>query len=241
MPPVYCLSQETVFPVDPTAPPLSSSSSWSSSSSAAALQIVTNYDYTWYPGTTRVQQRVTTLPVISAAQNGSGVAATRRDYYDSYGNLTWQMDERGFLTNTSYDIVTGAILQRIADVDTTQVSDAPAGWVTPAGGGLHLISDYLFDDEGRTTQVLGPSHTIDVGGVATTIRRATWTVYQDGIQQVWTAMGYATGTAPSYSFTLINPVSITQTDKEGRPLEQIQATRSYTDGALQASDSFPQS
>src|SRR5262249_52296257 len=160
------------------------------------------------------------LPVISAAQNGSGVAATKRDYFDLFGHQTWAMDERGFLTRTAYDIVTGAVTQRIDDVDTTQVSDAPSGWTTPAGGGLHLVSDFIHDDEGRTTQELGPTHTIDVNGVATVIRRATWNVYQDGTQQVWTAQGQATGSSPNYTFTLVNPVSISKLDKAGQVLEQ---------------------
>src|ERR1043166_4103835 len=108
------------------------------------------------------------------------------------GNLTWQMDERGFLTRTSFDIATKAIIQVVNDVDTTQVNDAPPGWTTPAGGGLHLITDYEFDDEGRTTQTLGPGHVIDVDGSATTIRRATWTVYHDDTHQVWSGHGYAT-------------------------------------------------
>ena len=69
-----------------------------------------SYAYTWYPGTSRVQQRTTTLPAIPTSQNGSGVAATRRDYYDSYGNLTWHMDERGFLTRTTFDLPTGATI-----------------------------------------------------------------------------------------------------------------------------------
>ena len=79
------------------------------------------------------------------------------------------MDERGFITGFTYDIPSGASSQRIDDVDTTQVT-APAGWTTPAGGGLHLVTDYQFDAQGRTTQVLGPTHTIDLDGVATSIR-----------------------------------------------------------------------
>ena len=58
---------------------------------------------------------------------------------------------------------TGAMTQRIDDVDTSLVS-APAGWSTPSGGGLHLITDYEHDDQGRITQTLGPSHTIDLQG-----------------------------------------------------------------------------
>jgi hypothetical protein len=161
------------------------------------------------------------------------MAATRQDYYDNYGNLTWHMDERGFITNTSYDIPTGAVIQRIDDVNTALVSNAPPGWTTPSGGGLHLVTDFTIDTEGRTTQVLGPSHAIDIGGVATTIRRATWTVYQDALYQTWTGQGYATGTAPSYTYTLVNPVSIAVTDANGRPLQQVQATRASTSGALQ--------
>ena len=165
-PAIYFLSRKIEYPSD------GQGSSSSSSSSGPLRQIITCYAYIFYPGTCAVQQRITTWPVISAEQNGSGIAATRREYFDIYGNRTWQMDERGFLTRTSFDIATKAITQIIRDVDTTQVTDAPPGWVTPAGGGLHLISDYEFDDEGRTTQILGPSHFIDIGRVATTIRRA---------------------------------------------------------------------
>jgi hypothetical protein len=45
-----------------------------------------------------VQQKTTTWPVISTAQNGSGVAAQMLEYFDTYGNLIWKMDERGFIT-----------------------------------------------------------------------------------------------------------------------------------------------
>ena len=51
----------------------------------------------------------------------------------------------------------------------------------------------------------------------------------------------ATGTSPNYTYTLINPVSIAISDADGRPLQTIQAVRSYTNGPLLATDSFPQS
>jgi hypothetical protein len=238
LPPVYFLSQETVYPDIVGGCPGDSSSS--SSSSGGQRPVVTSYSYLWYASTNRVQQRTTTLPVIPASQNGSGVAATTGDYYDSYGNLTWHQDERGFLTNTSYDIPTGAVSEEIADVNTALVP-SPPGWTTPAGGGLHLVTDYQFDSQGRTTQSLGPSHTISLNGVATTIRRAMWVVYQDGTHQTWSAGGYATGTSPSYAYTLINPVSIAVTDSSHKPTASIKATRANTSGALQPTDSFPQS
>lgn len=204
-------------------------------------QIITDTSFTYYTGTAAVQERVTALPVVAAAQNGSGVAATRRAYYDQFSNNTWTMDERGFLTRLTYDLATKALTQRIDDVDTALVTDEPPGWTTPAGGGLHLITDFEHDDEGRVTQTLGPSHSIDIAGTATTIRRATWTVYKDAAHEVWTGQGYATGTAPSYTYTLINPVSITKMDKDGRTTELIRATRASTSGKLLPTDSFAQS
>src|SRR3989338_7828886 len=99
------------------------------------------------------------------------------------------MDERGFITRLKYDIVTGTLTQRIDDVDTSQVTDEPAGWETPTGGGLHLITGFGHDDLGRIIQSLGPIHTIDLGGVATSVRRATWWVYKDADHELWVGQG----------------------------------------------------
>jgi RHS repeat-associated protein len=201
---------------------------------------VTQYAYEWYSGTLQMQQMTTTWPTITTGQNGSGTASSRTSVYDIYGNVTWVQDERGFLTNYTNDTVTGAVLEQIQDVDTS-ILPAPNGWTTPAGGGLHLITDYQIDVFGRQTQSLGPVHTVDLAGTATSIRRARWTVYQDATYAVWTGAGYATGTSPSYAYTLINPVAIQQMDVVGRTIGQIQATRANTSGALQPTDLFPQS
>lgn len=96
---------------------------------------------------------------MSTAQNGSGFAATQKEYFDEYGKLTWVMHERGFITRLKYDIVTGALTRRIDDVDTSQVTDEPAGWETPTGDGLHLITDFGQHDLGRIIQSPGPIHT----------------------------------------------------------------------------------
>jgi RHS repeat-associated protein len=231
-PPIYWLSQEVRFPSEDSGGP----------------QILTTYSYTAYPGTSAVQERVTTLPVIPTTQNGSGIANTRKDYFDTYGHLTWHADERGYLTSTAYDILTGAAVQQIDDVDTTRLA-APPGWSTPSEGGLHLITDITIDSEGRPTQILGPDNGIDLGGVATSVRRTTWNVYkvnpgspgQQDTLETQSAQGYATGTSPNYTYTLVNPVSIVITDLNNRPLQQVQATRPSTDGPLLPSDSFPQS
>ena len=220
----YLLSQKTEYPSD----------------TDQSKQLLTTYSYTFYAGTCQVKQKTTTFPIVSTLQNGSGVTDSRKEYFDTYGNVNWLMDERGFITRFIFDIPTSAIVQQIDDVDTVLVSDAPAGWTTPTGGGLHLITDLEHDDQGRMTQSLGPSHEIDISGTATTIRRATWMVYQDATHETWQGSGYTTGSS-AYSYTLINPVSITKADANGLVLELIQATRAILSGKLSSTDSFPQS
>ncbi|TWT55980.1 tRNA3(Ser)-specific nuclease WapA precursor [Allorhodopirellula solitaria] len=209
---------------------------------AGTDRLDTTYAYEWYADTVQVKQRTVTLPVVTTAQNGPNTATTQKQFYDERGNLTWSMDARGFITRMFYDQVLGAMLQRINDADTSLLSGVPAGWSTPSGGGggKHLISDYEIDSRGRTTQQLGPVHTIDIGGTATAVRRAHWTVYKDAEHATWTASGYATGTAPAYTYTLINPVNIQQRDARGNILEQIQVPRGSTSGRLQPTDTFSQ-
>ncbi|HEX7449814.1 MAG TPA: RHS repeat-associated core domain-containing protein [Pirellulales bacterium] len=208
---------------------------------------------------------------MATSQNGSGVADSRVDWFDQYGNLAWSKDERGFIQYRAFDIPTGGLVQSIEDVDTSQMTGVPAGWSTPAGGGLHLVSDYMVDSLGRTVQTLGPWHEVDIGGIATNVRRASWTVYLDSQFTVYSGQGYATlgsssssssssssgGTAAPavYGYVLINPVSITITDAAGRVTDQISAVRTTnplppteswaagvaSQGALSSSDTFPQS
>ncbi|GIX04973.1 MAG: hypothetical protein KatS3mg114_0842 [Planctomycetaceae bacterium] len=204
-------------------------------------QIITGYEYTFHAGTTQIAQQTTILPVIPTSQNGSGTSNSRKDYFDTLGYRTWSMDERGFITRYVYNTRNGALVQRIDDVDTSVVSGAPAGWSTPSGGGLNLITDFESDDRGRITQELGPAHVVDINGVATTVRQAIWTVYDDVNHTVRIGRGYATGTGPNYTFTLINPVEIHQFDKSDKPIAEILATRGSASGKLLPTDTFPQS
>lgn len=206
-------------------------------------KIITSYSYTWYDGTCQVEEKTTTLPVISTSQNGSGTANTCKEYFDEYGYLIWKMDERGYINRTIYNVPKGKIIQRVFDVDTGQATGVPVGWTTPSGGGLNLIQDLEQDEQGRLVQALGPVHTIDINGTATEIRTANWFVYKNDSEenQTWHAKGYVTGTAPNYSYTLINPVNILKKDKNGNLIEKIQATRASISGKLLPTDSFAQS
>ena len=193
----------------------------------------TSYSDTFYSGTNGIQQRVTTLPVVSTSQNGSGTAATRTDVFDPYGNLTWTKDERGFITRRRYDIGTAAMIQQVDDVDTSLYSDVPTGWTTPSGGGLNLITDSVNDPQGRITQTLGPvfrSAGVPPASSSTDVRTASWTVFNDGAHITYAGQGDYD--LPDATFTLTNPVSITKMETGGRVNEQIQATAPSTAGTL---------
>src|SRR5262249_19816931 len=120
----------------------------------------TSYAYTWFTGTAQVQSVTVTRPVVSAAQDGPGAADVEVTYFDTSGRPVWQKDGDGFLRYTAYDPATGAVTKAIADVDTTRTGDftgLPTGWVTPSGGGLHLITQFEVDALGRTTKLTRPS------------------------------------------------------------------------------------
>ena len=85
--------------------------------------------------------------MISSGQNGPGTADVTTGVFDTYGNLIWSQDARGFIGYNGIDIATGAAVQSIADVNTASLGDLvddvvplPTGWSTPTGGGLNLVT-----------------------------------------------------------------------------------------------------
>jgi hypothetical protein len=160
----------------------------------------TSYSYTWFANSTQMESLTVTQPVVSAAQNGPGVADTQTTYFDSYGRQTWHKDGDGFLTYMAYDQATSALVKSIVDVDTTRTSDftgLPSGWSTPSGGGLHLITQYEVDSLGRTTKTTDPNGNI------------TYVVYKDSNYEVRVYPGWDTATS--------RPTGPTQVSREDRP------------------------
>ena len=101
---------------------------------------------------------------------------------------------------------------------------------------MQLYSDYTIDLLGRTTQTLGPAHTIDLGGTATSIRTATWTIYQDIIDQVWSGQGFQV--VSSGAFTSVNPVSLEFMPTDALTRTSVKAVYSGTDWPPPADYSF---
>jgi len=84
-------------------------------------------------------------------QNHSGDST--KSVFDDHGRPVWIKDENGYITHRPYDQATGALKTLITDVDTGITPDEPAGWTTPAGGGLHLTTAYELDALGRPTKI----------------------------------------------------------------------------------------
>jgi RHS repeat-associated protein len=193
----------------------------------------TSYNYTWFDGpvagdqkSSQIKQRVTTHPVVTTIQNGSNAPNLRTEQFNERGELIWIQDERGFITYNAYDSANGKLIQTVADVDSSELGFTSSPWVTPSGGGAHLVTDYTLDERGRVTMVKGPEHPAlnnATSSTSNTVRSVTTTLYKDDSDEVRSAQGYWDQTAGNY--TLYNPISITKLDQAGRVVEQIQATR----------------
>ena len=59
----------------------------------AKSPIATSYQYEFFPGTDKVVQKTTIMPVVPKEQNGTGVATTIVERFDEKGRLIWSKDE----------------------------------------------------------------------------------------------------------------------------------------------------
>jgi uncharacterized delta-60 repeat protein/RHS repeat-associated protein len=179
----------------------------------------TSYSYQFFANTVQMQSETDTLPVISSAQNGPGVADVETTFFDTYGRETWHKDADGFIQYFAYDPATSALVKEIDDVDTTKTGDftgLPTGWTTPSGGGLHLITALVVDALGRTTKLTKPAGNV------------TYIVYIDTNYEVLTYEGWSTVTnMPT------GPTQVTREDRPGSYVETftMTATPHLTNGA----------
>ena len=208
----------------------------------------TSYNYTWHLNssggpTLQVLERVRTFPVVSTAENGTGTTQQDRQVFDTNGRLTWEMNARGVISYRSYVIATGALLQRIEDVDTSRMNDVPPGWSTLSGFGLHLITDYKSDAQGRTTMELGPWHEVQLNPEdtePTAVRTVQYTVYNDEAHEVRRATGWMRGQGESVEYNTVGGVSITRSDASRNVIEEITSARECSCGPISSQESLPQ-
>jgi RHS repeat-associated protein len=173
----------------------------------AGTPLVTSDAFQWSTANPQPLTQTDSLPVVSAAQNGSGVANQSVTAFDQLGRPVWTKDPAGFLTYTRYDPASGAVIRRIDDVDTTRTADftgLPAGWATPAGGGRHLVTNYEVDGLGRVTKQTDPDGRVD------------YTVYNDAAHQIRYYRGWnATAHTPT------GPTEVVREDRPGGYTETL--------------------
>jgi RHS repeat-associated protein len=175
--------------------------------------------------TNQIADLTTTNPVVSTSQNGSGTATTTQTVYNQYGQPVWTMDAKGFITYTAYDNATGAVIQSVQDVNTANLSDLanysgtypggtltfgtngynqygvpqlPAGWATPTGGGLNLVTTNYVDNLGRTIEQISPGGDI------------TLYVYDDANHAMFTLAGVILDTSNN-TLTTTGPITMART------------------------------
>ena len=127
----------------------------------------TQYSYTWYGNSTRMQSVQMTYPTVPTAQNGPNSPDVETTAYDSYGRLTSRTDGDGYVTTYAYDPGTGAVTRMVVDAT-----------------GLALVTQYEVDPLGRTTKVTEPAPE----------QRVTYTVYNDPYHEVRTYPGWDAAT-----------------------------------------------
>ena len=130
----YTLGNHTIYPV-------ASQSSFPDGD--VNHPVTTGYQYQWYGGTFQMSQKTTLLPAVPSEQNGTGVSDAQIVRYDRSGRVIQSECPAGRINSTAYDPLTGAVVESIQDLN-----------------GLHLVTDYTVDTQGRTTQVLGPVHVV---------------------------------------------------------------------------------
>ncbi|MBZ0172519.1 MAG: hypothetical protein K8E66_09090, partial [Phycisphaerales bacterium] len=112
-----------------------------------------------------------TLPAVSTSKNGSGSADTTKRYQLQDGRTQYTLAADGIVNYTAYDDVTGLVEEIVRDVD-----DGQTGYTSPPTGfettdtGLHQITRFTYDDQGRSDTVILHAH-------SSTDSRTTQAVY----------------------------------------------------------------
>ncbi|MBI1373852.1 MAG: LEPR-XLL domain-containing protein [Phycisphaera sp.] len=191
--------------------PTASSTRYVNENGTGAL--TTTYSYTFFTGTLQMASMSVTMPVVTAAQNGSGVAAVTETFFDTLGRPIWMKDADGFIHFTEYDTLTGGAIRSITDIDITQLTTAelatlPLGWVTPLDGGLHLTTTMEVDTFGRETKMTDPNGNL------------SFTVYNDAAHEVRSYSGWHFDTSLG-AYTTTGPIMISRTDRPGSYSEYL--------------------
>ena len=174
---------------------------------------VTQFSYSW--NYAQIQQQTVIAPPIVGTQNGPATnsadisnADTTITVNDVYGRPIWAQDGGGFISYTAYDAKTGAVVEAIVDVNTTNTADfsgLPSGWTSTNHAALHLVTKMQVDGDGRTTKITDPRGML------------TFTTFNDINHEIRSYKGSMSGT----NFVEVGPTSVSREDRAGSYTESL--------------------
>ncbi|MEK6674488.1 MAG: RHS repeat-associated core domain-containing protein [Planctomycetota bacterium] len=189
----------------------------------------TTFAYTFYDGAKlQIKQIDTTFPSVSTGKNGPNASAVTKSFFDKRtGALRWTLDGEGYVNFRGYDTETGVENLMVNDANTSSLLAAlDTAWDGVNDGGLATDDTVPFSRSGNGTALdIDSSSVIDwLGRVRKTIDAGgmiTYTVYKDDETRFYPAWNTST-------YVTLLPFSVTLTDKDGRPEEEIELKTSVT-------------
>ena len=124
-------------------------------STSTSDRVTTTTTTTVHSGEVAVQKILTTYPVVSTSENGSGSATTMEEHFNKDGDLAWTKAEDGIITYREY--TNGQLTTLIEDADTGETGSGedfenvtiPSG-LSSSAGAVHRKTTYAYDPQGRT-------------------------------------------------------------------------------------------
>ncbi|MEK6676544.1 MAG: hypothetical protein AABZ47_12940 [Planctomycetota bacterium] len=189
----------------------------------------TTFAYTFYDGAKiQIKEIDTTFPSVSTGKNGPNVSAVTKSFFDKRtGALRWTLDGEGYVNFHGYATETGVENLTVIDANTSSLLAAlDTAWHGVDDGGLANEGSVPFSRTGSGTALdIDSSSVIDwLGRVRKSIDAVgmiTYTVYKDHEIRTYPAWNAST-------YVTLLPISVTLTDKDGRPEEEIELKTSVT-------------
>ncbi len=210
----------------------------------------TTRSYTFYPDSNDLdgdsntsedsfglKELTVTHPAVPTEENGSGVSATHKYYFNSLGQLEWEKDEVGSITYREYhtdpsgpDL--GKLTREIRDLDTDGFSPTPPSGYTNSSG-LSLETTYAYEADGKLSEIVDPAGRREV-------RYYTQFLWQpsgnDPALPRTVVLTYPHIEAEGAGAGKYGPVSIAVYDLDGRLVEQAEGDPTYRSDPDPAAD-----
>lgn len=148
----------------------------------------------------RYRRETTSLPIVSTAQLGSGIAETYASYHRPDGTVAYARDESGIWDY--YQIENGLVTKDIEDADLSltsafAVGEAPGDYmvsVPSTASAYHLVTSQVRDEIGRSIEITHPSGRVQEGyhsSIASGEFTEVWSAKSTGIMHMGPASYYA--------------------------------------------------